>query len=321
MSLYLETLDPRWRGPLDKALEFVLESQFPNGAWPQRFPLRDDYSACYTFNDGVIAGNIFLLLEAYEKLGDTRLSGAARRGMKFVVDSQLAPPQAGWALQYGKDMKPAKARNYEPAAVTPGQTIECIRSLETFYKITGDKGFLRGIPDAVRWLENSVLNGGRGAVYEGKTYTHATFYEPGTNKPIYPHRKKSRAELDPDDPMQGYWVDYELGNFTQHYGEARNIDVAAVKRESERVSALGPVEARAEYEGERGGRDRPEKIGAAEAAKIIGAMDARGAWVEDMVIKHYPDFRDISKSRAIRAIKLATAQRNISRLLDYLLSL
>ena len=321
MSLYLETLDPRWRAPLDKALEFVLASQFPNGAWPQRYPLRDDYSSCYTYNDGVIEGNIFLLLEAYEKLGDTRLKDAARRGMEFVVKSQLPPPQAGWALQYGKDMKPAKARNYEPAAVTPGQTIECIRSLETFYKITGDKGFLRGIPDAVRWLENSVLNGGKGAVYEGKTYTHATFYEPGTNKPIYPHRKKSRAELDPDDPMQGYWVDYELGNFTQHYGEARNIDVAAVKRESERVSALGPVEARAEYEGERGGRDRPEKIGAAEAAKIIGAMDARGAWVEDMVIKHYPDFRDISKSRAIRAIKLATAQRNISRLLDYLLSL
>ena len=307
--------------PLDKALEFVLASQFPNGAWPQRFPLRDDYSADYTFNDGVIIGNIFLLLDAYKGLGDTRFEEAARRGMKFVVESQVAPPQAGWALQYDKDMKPAKARNYEPAAVSSGQTLECIRNLEVFYKITGDRGFLRGIPDAIGWLERSTLGGGRGAVYRGKTYTHASFYEPGTNKPIYAHRKKSQAELDPNDPEQGYWVDYELGNFTEHYGEAGRIDVAAVKREFERVSALGPAEARAEYESEKGQRDRPESIGAGEAGKIIESLDSRCAWVEDMVIKYYPDFRDRSKGRMIRAIKLDTAQKNISKLIDYLLSL
>ena len=299
----------------------MLASQFPNGAWPQRFPLRDDYSADYTFNDGVIIGNIFLLLEAYEKLGDTRFEEAARRGMKFVVDSQLAPPQAGWALQYDKDMRPAKARNYEPAGVCSGQTRECIRNLEIFYKITGDRGFLRGIPDAIGWLERSTLGGGRGAVYQGKTYTHATFYEPGTNKPIYAHRKKSRAELDPKDPEQGYWVDYELGNFTEHYGEAGTIDVAAVKKEFERVSALGAAEAGAEYEREVAQRGRPGKVAAGEVDKIIGSLDDRGAWVEDMVIKYYPDFQDTSKSRQIKAIKLSTAQKNIAKLIDYLQSL
>ena len=40
------------------ALEFILESQFPNGAWPQRYPLTGSYpnyySDFYTFNDGVI---------------------------------------------------------------------------------------------------------------------------------------------------------------------------------------------------------------------------------------------------------------------------
>jgi PelA/Pel-15E family pectate lyase len=321
ISLYLATLDPRYRVPLDKALQFVLASQFPNGAWPQRYPLRDDYTSCYTFNDGVIIGNIHLLLEAHEKLGDARLRDAARRGMKFVVESQLAPPQAGWALQYDKEMRPAKARNYEPAAVCAGQTLVCIRELESFYKITGDRDFLRGIPDAVRWLERSILNGGRGAVYDGKTYTHATFYEPGTNRPIYPHRKQSLAELDPKDPMQGYWVDYELGNFTEHYGEAGNIDVAAVKKEFDRVSALNPAEARAEYEREISAIGRPRKVDSGEAAKIIAAMDSRGAWVEEVFVKYYPDFRDRSKGRMVRAIQVATAQRHISKLLDYLTSL
>ena len=124
--------------------------------------------------------------------------------------------------------------------------------------------------------------------------------------------------------MRGYWVDYELGNFTQHYGEAGNVDLAAIKREFERLSALGPAEARAEYgrdrEGEQERRDRPGEVDAGEADTIIGAMDPPGAWVEDMFAVHYPDFRDRSKGRTIRAIKLATAQKNISRLLDFLLS-
>ena len=74
LRLYLMTLDPSYRVPLIKALDFVLMSQYPNGAWPQRYPLRyefshdgfPDYSSCYTFNDEVIQGNIFFLIEAWE---------------------------------------------------------------------------------------------------------------------------------------------------------------------------------------------------------------------------------------------------------------
>jgi hypothetical protein len=39
LHLYLETLDPTYRGPVLQSLRFLLESQYPNGAWPQRFPL------------------------------------------------------------------------------------------------------------------------------------------------------------------------------------------------------------------------------------------------------------------------------------------
>ena len=61
-KIYMITLDPAYRKPLVKALDFVLEAQFPNGAWPQRYPLNfeyphedhSDYTSHYTFNDGVI---------------------------------------------------------------------------------------------------------------------------------------------------------------------------------------------------------------------------------------------------------------------------
>ena len=39
LRLYLERHDPTFKAALDRAIRFVLDSQYPVGAWPQRFPL------------------------------------------------------------------------------------------------------------------------------------------------------------------------------------------------------------------------------------------------------------------------------------------
>jgi hypothetical protein len=39
MHLYMTSLDPAYKAPLIKALDFVLESQYPLGGLPQRYPL------------------------------------------------------------------------------------------------------------------------------------------------------------------------------------------------------------------------------------------------------------------------------------------
>ena len=38
LRLYVEKKDPKYKAPLDKAIAFVLDSQYPIGVWPQRFP-------------------------------------------------------------------------------------------------------------------------------------------------------------------------------------------------------------------------------------------------------------------------------------------
>ena len=63
LRLYVEKRDPKYRPALDKAIQFVLDSQYPIGAWPQRYPLRHefatpgkpDYTSFPTFNDDVAA--------------------------------------------------------------------------------------------------------------------------------------------------------------------------------------------------------------------------------------------------------------------------
>ncbi|MGH8167436.1 MAG: pectate lyase, partial [Woeseiaceae bacterium] len=44
LRLYVEKLDPRYKVPLDKAIQFVLDSQYRVGGWPQRYPLSYEFS-------------------------------------------------------------------------------------------------------------------------------------------------------------------------------------------------------------------------------------------------------------------------------------
>jgi len=289
LEIYMTTLDPAYRVPLLKAIDFILKSQYPNGGWPQRYPINTefshhglpDYTHYYTYNDNVIQGNIYFLLEAWKKLGNEEYKKAAYRGMDFVLISQLAPPQGGWGQQYNMDMQSVQARSYEPASVMPGQTVTCARDLMKFYKITGDRRYLKGIPDAIEWLENSYLPDDQKA---NNRVTHATFYELGTNKPLYAHREGTSIE------NGHYWIDYEPKNFPGHYGMQTSVNVQALKKEYERVNALTPEEAMAEwYPKTRSKPYVPPKVDPKKVRNIIDTMDERGAWVHEIRIPYYKD--------------------------------
>lgn len=313
MDLYTTTQDPKYRVPLEKALNFVLQSQYPLGGWPQRYPLnyehvdegRPDYTSFYTYNDGVISGNIDFLLNAYKEFGDERYHDAALRGMFFVVISQLGTPQAGWAQQYSMDLQPAQARSFEPAGVEPSQTAANIRELMQYYGITGDRRFLRGIPDALEWLDNARLPEGH-----SDTYTHAQFVEVGTGKPLYAHREGT------DIDHGRYWVDYVPKDFPGHYGMQTTIDVDALRKEFARVNALSPEEAMAEYQATQSATPPPPSVSAETVEQIIASMDDRGAWLEDLEAVDYTDWK-FKPRRKFRGISTRTFVQNMKTLLAY----
>ena len=241
LRIYLQKLDFTFKTALDKAIAFILESQYPLGGWPQRFPLKydfphgklPDYTSFYTFNDDVIWGNIDFLTQCYVSLGDERFLDPIRRGMNFYLITQQGNPQGGWGQQYDLDLKPAHARTYEPPALLPSFTFDHAMLLLRFYNYTGDRKFLARIPDAIQWLENTRLP--PDATQNGK-YTHPTFIEMGTNKAIYAHRKGSGVS------DGHYWWDYKDENPLLHYGAKANISMEKLKEEYKRVSALAPEE-------------------------------------------------------------------------------
>jgi PelA/Pel-15E family pectate lyase len=235
LRIYLEKRDLKFRPALDKAIAFVLDSQYPNGGWPQRWPADPEYPAYgsyITFNDDVAAENIRFLMMVYQTLGDERVLAAIRRAMDIFVATQQPAPQAGWGLQYTLDLKPAGARSYEPLALVTHTTAANLEQLMTFYRWTGDAKFIARIPEALAWLESVRLPAGQ----ERNGRAYPTFIEIGSNRPLYVHRRGSNV-------VNGrYYVDYDPEATLGHYSAFRAIDAAGLRREYESLRAASAEE-------------------------------------------------------------------------------
>jgi PelA/Pel-15E family pectate lyase len=255
LRLYVERRASRLRAPLDRALSFVLDSQYENGGWPQRFPLtseaglhgRADYTRQITFNDDVAGENIKFLLMIYQTLGDERALAAIRRAMNIFIATQQPAPQAGWGLQHDvQTLRPIAARTYEPEALTAHTTYVNITQLLNFYEWTGERRFIERVPEAIAWLDSVRLRDDQVQV-AGRHYP--TFTEIGSNRARIVHRRGSNV-------VNGeYYWDYNVAKPITHYSQWRNLDVEALRARYERLSnanaeqlaASSPLAARRDF--------------------------------------------------------------------------
>lgn len=228
------------RHGLQRAIAFVLESQFENGGWPQRFPAANlhggaDYTGYITFNDDVASENMRFLAaigaapetEDIWRAHADRIESAIARGMNCFLLAQHAAPQAGWALQCTHDMQPAAARSYEPRALATHTTAACIARCMDFYVQTGDRRFLSRLPEALAWLESVRLP--EDQIRNGRAYP--TFIELETNRALYVHRRGSNV-------VNGaYFWDYSPNRPITHYSQTRAIDAAALQARLDALEA------------------------------------------------------------------------------------
>ena len=271
---------PEYHEAVKYGLEFMLSSQFPNGAWSQAYPPPHSrgYWDYYTFNDNAINDCISVMLDAYKGYGDRRYLESAKKGGDFIIASQLPAPQAGWAQQYDHDMKPAAARWFEPAACCSAVTCRNIRTLIGLYLETGEEKYLKPIPASLEWLERSKL----------RDNVWARFYELRTNRPIYVTAERE--------------IVYEPVNLRQGYGWSGDYGGDEVARLYKSVIALGRERYLAEKERAPSPGEAERRLRSLEARvkKIIAAQDGEGRWVES------------------GRIETSTFIRNMGTLCDYL---
>ena len=158
----------------DYGLKKLLEAQYPNGAWPQRYdgirktfqayPILsarcpetwartytgEKYTNHYTFNDNSHRDCVLLALEA------------ALRGGDFILLAQMPAPQPAWAQQYNARMEPAWARKFEPPSITEGESVGVYSTLLDLYLATGKEKYLKAAGPAVQWFQKSSINKNNG---------------------------------------------------------------------------------------------------------------------------------------------------------------
>lgn len=261
------------------ALNRLLEAQYPNGAWPQRFsqpPAAEmfpvlkasfpdtypesfpsaDYRGFYTFNDNTLSDMIATMLEAGKIYDDPLYTEAAKRAGEFILLAQMPDPQPAWAQQYNARMHPAWARKFEPPAVTGGESQGVIKTLMMLYQQTGEAKFLSPIPAALDYLERSQLPNGK----------LARFYELKTNRPLYFTKQ--------------YELTYDDRDLPTHYSFQVNSQIPQLRREYTRLLSGQPK-----------GIDQGDKqidmspMLVEEATRCIAQMDERGAWVTSGLLK------------------------------------
>lgn len=207
-----ESTGAPWRISFQRGLDYIFAAQFPNGGWPQNYPLDGGYHDAVTFNDGAMT-NILTLLHAvaagqaeYAFVPATTRHQAAQsaaRGLACLLRCQIvvAGQPTAWGQQYDPlTLAPSSARNYEMPSISSGESAGIALFLMSLPSPSAE--VITAIHAAAAWFEQTKKNGiafrpaadgsGRTVVsVPGAGPLWARYYEVGTNRPLFGDRDKS----------------------------------------------------------------------------------------------------------------------------------
>ena len=164
------TQAPAYRKSFDRGLAYVLKAQYPNGGWPQFFPLRNGYYDRITFNDGAMVR----VLEFVREVGrdgryafvDAKQRATCRqafdRGIACILKCQIVVDgkPTVWCAQHDeKTFAPAKARSYELPSFSGSESVGIVRLLMSVDKPTPE--ICASIKGAIAWFEAHRVKGQR----------------------------------------------------------------------------------------------------------------------------------------------------------------
>ncbi|MFY9152198.1 MAG: pectate lyase [Prolixibacteraceae bacterium] len=167
-KVYTATKTKKYKEGCLKGIGFILESQYPNGGWPQYFPIEeDDYSRRITFNDGAYIGVIETLKMILDGNPDFAFIGkklrkkietSYQKGLDCILNMQIRDNNrlTAWCQQHDEvDLSPAWARAFEPPSICNGESAPVVLFLMRLEK--PDARIIESIQSAVKWFEESKI--------------------------------------------------------------------------------------------------------------------------------------------------------------------
>lgn len=191
-----------------KGFNFIFAAQFPNGGWPQVYPLEGGYHDDITFNDDAMT-HVLELLQGitrnqaeYAFLDESQRQQAATAltaGIRCVLKMQIVQDgkKTAWCAQHDAlTLQPAPARKLEPATLSGSESAHLLGFLMTITNPAPE--IITTIESGLAWLERVKISGLAKTQREGKAAYEsnaasteirwARFYDLTNSRPVFPGR-------------------------------------------------------------------------------------------------------------------------------------
>jgi PelA/Pel-15E family pectate lyase len=200
-----------YRAAFAKGLHYLLDAQYPNGGWPQVYPLEGGYHDAVTLNDDAMTHVLELLSDVAAKRDEyafvpdaiaTEARAALDRAVALIVRIQVevGGKRTGWAQQYDAlTIAPAGARNFEPAALSSNESAALLAFLMQLP--SPSPKVVSAVHDGAAWLKETALHdvewttagpeGRRVVPKPGAGPLWARYYDTATMRPIFGDRDKT----------------------------------------------------------------------------------------------------------------------------------
>ena len=185
-----------------RGVDYLLSAQFPNGCWPQIYPLQGGYHDAITFNDdasihalqivrGVARGDYDFLPAGLR----ARAQAALDRGIRCLLETQIviAGRKLAWGAQHDPiTLMPVRARAYEHASLSGRESATILDFLMQIEQPSTE--VVAAVHAAAAWFRAAAISGynyvPRGLLtpQAGAGPLWARFYELGSNRPIFSDR-------------------------------------------------------------------------------------------------------------------------------------
>jgi PelA/Pel-15E family pectate lyase len=159
----------KFRKSFIQGIYYLLNAQYPNGGWPQVWPLEGGYHDAITFNDNAVTESASLLHDASMGAGDyafvpadlsKQAAAASDRAVAIILKCQLVVngKKTVWAQQHDPlTLAPVAGRNFEPAALSAGESADILVFL---MKLPNPSPEVKASIEAgIAWLKANAIYG------------------------------------------------------------------------------------------------------------------------------------------------------------------
>ena len=196
-----------------RGIRYLLAAQFPNGGWPQVWPIEGGYHDAITYNDNAVTESAQTLTAVAAGAGnygfvpaDLRRQAAASvdRALQCILATQIVVKgqRTVWAQQHDAlTLAPVAGRNYEPAALSSGESADLLLYLMQLPHPS--PAVVAAVTAGGAWLNAAAITGqewagGRGTpggrhleAKAGAGPIWARYYSISTGRPVFGDRDKT----------------------------------------------------------------------------------------------------------------------------------